>query len=215
MNSSKNFNLVFDIGSNVGNTVGYLLTRSNKIISFEPIPSLAEHIKSYFNTQKVEVVQKGVSDIVGTKTFHISNMGGVLSTFEDDWMTKSRFTGNGSWDTQIQVETTTLDNIIDEYGIPDFVKVDVEGHEYHTFCGLTKLLEHTLFGFEWAEEMFNQTIKVIEHAIGLGYTKFAYTHGDDLRQIDTLQFKTWEELDLYNNINPQRKTAWGMIYFKK
>jgi FkbM family methyltransferase len=211
----SNFNLVFDIGSNIGNTVGYLLTRSNRVISFEPIPALAEHIKNQFAGQNVEVVQKGLSDAVETKTFYLSNMGGVLSTFESDWITKSRFTDKGRWDAQIEVQTTTLDNIIEEYGIPDFVKIDVEGYEYQVFCGLTKLLENTLFGFEWAEEMFDTTIKSIEYVSKLGYTKFAYTYGDELKQIDDLQFKSWNELDIHNNINQQRKTAWGMVYFKK
>ena len=212
----KKFNLVFDIGSNAGNTVEYLITFSNKIIAVEPNPTLATSLKHRFKEQNVEVIQKGLSNTIETKTFHISKIwGGVLSTFESDWITKSRFLNKGNWDSQIQVETTTLDNLIDEWGTPDFVKVDVEGHEYQVFIGLTKPLENTLFGFEWAEEMFDTTTNIVNYVTGLGYTKFSYTYGDSLNEMDNLQFKNWADLDLHNNIDRNRKTNWGMIYFKK
>lgn len=212
----KKFNLVFDIGSNTGNTVEYLITLSNKIIAVEPNPALAVLLKQKFKEQNVEVIQKGLSNTVETKTFHISKIwGGVLSTFESDWILKSRFLNEGNWDSRIQVETTTLDNLINDHGIPDFVKVDVEGHEYQVFIGLTKPLENTLFGFEWVEEMFDTTTNIINYVTDLGYTKFSYTYGDNLHQIDNLQFKNWNELGLHNNIDQNRKTNWGMIYFKK
>jgi len=211
----KKYKLVFDIGANNGSSAHYLLTQSEKVICFEPNILLAEQLKLDFKDKNVIISTKGLSNKVETKTFYISNMGGVLSTFAREWMEQSRFTGKGKWDTNLTVETTTLDIAIEQYGIPNFIKIDVEGYEYEVFQGLTTLLENTLFGFEWAEEMFGNVQKIVEYVKQLGYNSFAFTYGDNLKEIEKLQFKDWSELNIHNDIKPQRKTAWGMIYFKK
>ena len=210
MNKKK---LAFDIGSNVGDTIHYLLTRYDKIVGFEPNPSLAEHVSNVFQNNNVKIVQKGLSSKKEIKPFYISDVKNVISTFSNDWITKSRFTGN-DWNTVINVESITLDDVIDLYGIPDFIKIDVEGYEYEVLKGLTKLLDNTLFGFEWAEELFDNTENAVKHVQDIGYTKFAYTNEDNLSLMDNLNFSSWNELDIHKNIDLDRKTAWGMIYFK-
>jgi FkbM family methyltransferase len=212
LKNNMNKKIAFDIGCNMGNNVNYLLTLYDKIVCFEPNPNLANHVKKTFENYDVEVVQKGLSSKKETKPFHISDLH-VISTFSNDWITKSRFTGN-NWNTIINVETTTLDDVIDTYGTPDFVKIDVEGYEFEVLSGLTKLLNNTLFGFEWAEELFDNTKNAVNHIQNIGYNNFAYTYEDNLHNMNNLNFKNWDELDIHKNIDINRKQAWGMIYFK-
>jgi FkbM family methyltransferase len=208
--------LAFDIGANNGDATAELLNHYEKVVCFEPTPSLELHLQERFKNTNVEVVKKGLAKTEGIKTFYISNTwGGVLSTLAEDWKTKSRFVDIGNWHEQITIETTTLDQIIKQYGIPNFVKVDVEGYEYEVIQGLTKLLDNTLFGFEWTEELFLDAENIVKYVQALGYKQFSYTYEDKLHNIDTLVFKNWQELDIHINISQQRKTLWGMIYFKK
>ena len=44
------------------------------------------------------------------------------------------------WNTSQPVEVVTLDNLIAEYGLPAFTKIDVEGHETDVLRGLTQPL---------------------------------------------------------------------------
>jgi FkbM family methyltransferase len=39
---------------------------------------------------------------------------------------------------QLQIRTTTLDQLFRDYGVPFFVKIDVEGHELSVLLGLQK-----------------------------------------------------------------------------
>jgi FkbM family methyltransferase len=206
--------IAFDIGANMGQTIDALLNNYDKIIAFEPNPSLAMGLRNRYDNSKVIVEELGVSDKNEVKTFNISNSH-VVSTFSNDWITNSRFTGVYNWDTTIQVNTITLDDIIKKYGIPYFIKVDVEGYEYEVFQGLTLLLEETYFAFEWAEEQYERINNTVDYLKKLGYNNFAYTYQDRLLNLETINWENWENLTLHLDIKQDRKDKWGMIYFKK
>jgi len=207
--------IAFDIGANIGQTVDALLPNYDKIICFEPNPSLVTIIKDkFFNNDKVTIEELGLSDKIETKKFNISNSH-VVSTFSEDWINNSIFTNVYNWDTSIDVKTTTLDEVIDKYGIPYFIKIDVEGYEYEVIKGLTKLLENTYFAFEWAEEQYEIVNKTIKYLKELGYNNFAYTYQDFLLTLENISWSKWEDLTIHNDIKEDRKEKWGMIYFKK
>lgn len=204
--------LAFDIGANTGGSAHYLLSKYEKVVCFEPNPNLTNCLINAFKNRNIEIVQKGLSSKNEIKTFHISDIS-ELCTFSNDWITKSRFAAN-KWSNAVEVETITLDTAINTYGIPNFIKIDVEGHEYEVLSSLTKLLDNTLIGFEWTEELFESVERSIRHVQNLGYKNFAYTNGDNLEAINGLSFTKWENLDIFKNIVLNRKQAWGMIYFK-
>ena len=207
--------IAFDIGANIGQTVDELLPNYDKIICFEPNPNLVTIIKNkFFNNDKVTIEELGLSDKIETKKFNISNSH-VVSTFSEDWINNSRFTNVYNWDTSIDVKTTTLDEVIDKYGIPYFIKIDVEGYEYEVLKGLTKLLENTYFAFEWAEEQYEIVNKTVKYLKELGYNNFSYTYQDSLLTLENIEWGKWEDLTIHNDINEDRKEKWGMIYFKK
>lgn len=206
--------LIFDIGANAGKTVEFYKDLCEKIVCFEPNPDFTGHLKKYFNNQNVVVDSRALSNEVGKKIFMISNAN-TLSTFSDDWINNSRFTGKYLWNKEVEVQTTTLDEIINEYGKPDFVKIDVEGYEYEVLTGLTILLDDTIFCFEWAEEQYERIMNTVKYLNSLGYSNFGYTDCDAPSIGDNIDFKSWEMLDIHHDINPQRKERWGMIYFKK
>lgn len=207
--------IAFDIGANIGQTVDKLLPNYDKIICFEPNPNLVTIIKDkFFNNDKVTIEELGLSDKIEIKKFNISNSH-VVSTFSEDWINNSRFTNVYNWDISIDVKTTTLDEVIDKYGTPYFIKIDVEGYEYEVFKGLTKLLENTYFAFEWAEEQYKIVNKTVKYLKGLGYNNFSYTYQDSLLTLENINWSKWEDLTIHNDIKEDRKEKWGMIYLKK
>ena len=206
--------LVFDIGSNIGTTIEFFNQRTNKVIGFEPNPTLFKRLQQRFKNRNVIIDPRGLSNEIGHKKFRISNAD-TISTFSEDWVNNSRFTSGYSWDEGIIVETTTLDSIIEEYGIPDYIKIDVEGYEFEVLTSLTKLLENTVISFEWAEEQKNKIEQTIIYLFDLGYKNFSYTEADQIQLDDEINWRTINELNLIENLNSQRKDKWGMIYVKK
>lgn len=206
--------LVFDIGANVGNTVEQFTLVSDRVICFEPNPSLSNKLRSRFESFSVVVDERAVSDKNGTQTFRISNAN-TISTLSEDWITNSRFTGSYNWDNHVQVQTVTLDSIIEEYGEPDYIKIDVEGHEFEVLTSFTKLLPKTVLSFEWAEEQKSKIESTIHYLNELGYNMFGFTESDKILFDNEIDWKEYKNFDLIESLIPERKEKWGMIYVKK
>lgn len=206
--------LVFDIGSNIGKTAEIFSNKSEKVICFEPNPSLADHLIQKFSGKNVIVDRRGISNGVGKKIFKISNAD-TISTFSEDWITNSRFSRDYIWRNEVEVETTTLNEIINQYGQPDYIKIDVEGHEFEVLTSFDTVLENTLVCFEWAEEQKEKIIKILNHIKNLGYSKFYFTEADDVTFEDSIVWRNFESLGLIEILNSDRKEKWGMVYFKK
>lgn len=206
--------LVFDIGANIGSTVEQFTLISSKVICFEPNPTLANQLRSRFENLSVVVDERAVSNKNGTQIFKISNAN-TISTLSEDWINNSRFTGSYNWNTHVQVETVTLDSIVEQYGEPDYIKIDVEGYEFEVLTSFTKLLPNTLFSFEWAEEQKSKIESTIHYLNKLGYNMFGYTEYDKILFDNEVDWKEYKNFDLIESLIPERKERWGMIYIKK
>lgn len=206
--------LVFDIGANIGKTVEQFTLVSDKVVCFEPNPKLVYELRRKFENFSVIVDERGVSNKNGIQIFRISNAD-TISTLSEDWINNSRFTGSYNWDTHVQVETVTLDSIVEEYGEPNYIKIDVEGHEFEVLTSFTKLLPNTLLSFEWAEEQKSKIESTIHYLNKLGYNMFGYTEFDKILFDEEIDWKEYRNFDFIESLIPERKERWGMIYVKK
>lgn len=129
--------LVFDIGSNIGNRIRPFVKMGLKVVAVEPQPYCVAILRKVFN-DRISIEQKGVGEKEEVKTMYISGDNHVLSTFSKEWIDKmkvQRFAGI-KWDSAVDVQITTLDKLIGKYGVPDFIKIDVEGFEQEVLKGL-------------------------------------------------------------------------------
>jgi FkbM family methyltransferase len=151
----KEKDLCFDVGANLGNRVGPLLDIGAKVVAVEPQEYCNKYLQYKFG-KRIQIVTKGLGEAEGIKDFHISKYD-ALSSFSDDWINSvknGRFKGN-NWDKVIKVEMTTLDKLIAEFGLPAFVKIDVEGYELHVLKGLSGPVKMISFEFTVPEQTTN------------------------------------------------------------
>jgi len=150
--------LCFDVGANIGNRISPLLAVGAKVVAVEPQESCINILRLKFG-DKIELVAKGLGEREGRENFHISNID-TISSFSDEWINSvkdDRFK-EFNWDKQVEVEMATLDQLIDKYGEPQFIKIDVEGYELNVLKGLTRPIKIISFEYTVPE----QTGKVIE-----------------------------------------------------
>jgi FkbM family methyltransferase len=172
--------LAFDIGSNSGNFTHYFLKESHfdKVISVEPNPVLSKFLSERFGHQNIEVVNKAVSDVSGKIIdFWVCNADGI-STADEFWHTKGRFTHDkkNKWE-KIQVETVTIDDLVKQYGAPNHIKVDVEGYESVVLKGMT--VPYCPIRFEWTEEKINELEQSLYRLQSIGYSYFGVVVEDN------------------------------------
>ena len=126
---------VLDIGANIGY---YVLIESGligdgKIIAVEPVPSNIELLRKNLELNRVEnvvVIPGAVSDRHGVQDFYLSDMSN-LGTFHATGSGVKYLSGD-----VMPVDTWTVSEIAEEYGIPDLIRMDVEGHEVAILNGM-------------------------------------------------------------------------------
>ncbi|WP_088342489.1 MULTISPECIES: FkbM family methyltransferase [Rhodomicrobium] len=143
--------LVFDIGSHVGDRIGAFRSLGARVIAAEPQPAAFRWLRlRYGRDRQVTLLQRAVGDAPGTVTFHVNTANPTVSTASLGFMDAARgaegWEGQ-NWDETISVPAVTLDELIAQHGEPAFVKIDVEGFELHVLKGLSRALPKLSFEF--------------------------------------------------------------------
>jgi FkbM family methyltransferase len=136
--------LIFDIGANEGYTIDAFLKTNSQIIAVEPGKRMlsALHVK-FVKNELVTIVPKAVSNCEGTAQFH-AHEDAALNTLNVKWHEKTTDISTPE-SPKYLVNTTTLDILIKKYGNPDFIKIDVEGHEMEVLEGLSQTVSMISF----------------------------------------------------------------------
>lgn len=157
--------LCFDIGAHIGEkTKEFLISGASKVIAVEPTPDLFKVVDP-----RVILVQKAVSNKQGKANFRLSPHT-TISSMEEKWFTQGRFAPLLSDSKIIIVETVTLNSLVDEYGLPEFCKIDVEGHEYAVLEGLSYPIP--CLSFEFTAEFFEDAVRCLDWLEAICYRTF-------------------------------------------
>ena len=205
--------MYFDIGSNIGKWSLTNIAFCDKIISVEASPITFEKlVENCGNNLNIECINYAVCDNNNNDVTFYQAEADTLSTLNKDWLTldTSRFF-NQKFE-EIICKSITLDDLIEKYGVPTFIKIDVEGGEFNCIKSLTKKVDNLCF--EWASETNNITFQCLDYLYNLGFNLFY------LQFQDHYDFRP--ESDKYSDINSIKnelnktipKDHWGMIWCK-
>lgn len=205
--------LFFDIGANIGSWALANCFLADSIISVEASPSTYASLVSTVNhNSKIVPLHFAVSPVsTPTTTFYHCVKANTLSTLDKSWLTspESRFFGYGNDIIESQVPTISIDKLILLYGIPDLLKVDVEGAECTVLKSLTQKVP--LVCFEWAAEWRTQNLECVAYLASIGFTQFAVQVEDAYTYRPNEFPYTLDTIQEYINIVIS-KQDWGMIW---
>lgn len=157
----KKGDLYFDVGANLGNRIEPVLEIGGRVVAVEPQDVCFKYLALKFG-KKIALIKKGLADKVGTREFFVSNVH-VTSSFSTEWIESVKQSGRfkkREWSKKVQMEMTTLDELIKEYGVPSFIKIDVEGFELEVLQGLSSPIP--VISFEYTvPELTNRLIDCI------------------------------------------------------
>lgn len=175
--------LVFDVGAHVGNRVRALKALGCHVIAIEPQPDCVRLLNVMFrDTDNVRVVESAVDNFTGKKSLSISELNPTMSTLDQKWKEARRQEQDFStvqWNRTLEVSTTSLDALIVKYGIPVFVKIDVEGAEPQVLEGLSTPLQ--VVSFEYIPNALEHVIDSVDRLNALGNYEFNWSPGETYR----------------------------------
>ena len=192
--------LCFDIGSNMGSRVAVFLKLKAKVVAVEPQKSCLRFLHHRFD-RKAIVVGKGVSNKTGFQNLFVSDAS-VLSSFSSEWIeTMTQKFSHHNWDQTEQVEMTTLDVLISEYGKPDFIKIDVEGYELEVLEGLSQPIKSLSFEYAYPiqKDKILKCLAQINRLMPLA--KYNYSKGETF-EFERNEWVTFSEIQgIFENLD--------------
>ena len=207
---------IFDVGANVGNRVEAFLRIQSRVVAVEPQPSCVAILQRRFgDNPNLTIVSKALGSSPGTIRLNWSSDADVLASVSDSFVkyaeNSERFKGV-TWEKNCMVEVATLDSLIDLYRMPDFIKLDVEGHEFEVLKGLSKA--PACLSFEFTPDFQDNVATCLSACGRIGMTQFNISYGESMRLART----EWiSEPEMVRVVEALRGDTWlfGDIYARK
>ncbi|MBV6483972.1 MAG: hypothetical protein KFKLKKLM_00438 [Flavobacteriales bacterium] len=203
--------LCFDVGANVGNRTALFLELGANVVMVEPQKECYQALEKRF--PNLPLVKKGLGEKESTEKLYVSDVS-LISSFSKshvDMMQEDRFKG-ANWDKTIDIEMTTLDNLIKQYGVPDFCKIDVEGYEFDVLKGLSQPVKAMSLEYIVPENK-EVVLNCIKHLNKLGIIECNLSHGETM-EFHLPTWKNGNEMEQYVQTQDFINTSYGDIYVR-
>ncbi len=190
--------LVFDIGSHVGDRVAAFRRLGARVIAVEPQPALAKALRLIYGRDKrVSIVESAVGREPGKVALKLNLDNPTVSTASEAFIAAAHDAPGWEgqqWIRTVEVPVTTLDALIARLGLPRFIKIDVEGYEAEVLAGLS--LPAPALSFEFTTIQRDIACACVARCAAIGYRGFEASLGESLafvhgRKLDAGEIADW------------------------
>jgi FkbM family methyltransferase len=179
--------LVFDIGSHVGDRIAALRRLNARIVAVEPQPALARTLRLiYGRDPEVTIEETAIGRQSGHVELNLNIDNPTVSTASGDFIAAAAgapgWQGQ-AWPKRLRVPLTTIDALIARHGMPVFIKIDIEGFEAEALAGLGQPVNALSFEFTLIQRDVSRVC--VERCATLGYTRFNAALGESQTLVHT------------------------------
>jgi len=172
--------LVFDIGSHVGDRIRCFRRLGCRVVALEPQSSLVRVLRLlYGRAEGVSIVEAAAGARIGTLELHLNVANPTVATGSTGFIASAD--GSPGWERErwtrrVTVKLTTLDALIAQYGEPTFIKIDVEGLEDAVLEGLSCAVR--ALSFEFTTIQRSVALSCLQRCVALGPYRFNAALGE-------------------------------------
>ena len=177
----KDKNLIFDVGMHRGEDTSFYLQKGFRVVAFEANPELVGFCKTifeeYIKNKKLVIVEGA---IVNTSSldpgqrkvpFYVNTDVSVWGTASEQW--KERNSRLGTSSNRVEVDVIDFSEIIREYGVPYYMKIDIEGYDMICVRSLEQFSERPDYiSIESDKTKLSNIKSEIDYLVDLGYSAF-------------------------------------------
>jgi len=169
--------LIFDVGSHKGEDMDFYLKKGFKVVAFEANPELIAYCQVRFGDAiadgRLRIVEGAIApEAAGERIVFYKNVQvSVWGTIDATWAERNRMLGTQS--VRVEVERVDILRAFRTYGIPLYLKIDIEGADHVVLDGLRQLEGRPRYISIEAEKVdFARLVAELSALRDLGYQSF-------------------------------------------
>jgi FkbM family methyltransferase len=160
--------LIYDIGLHDGGDTAHYLSEGSRVVAVDANPAMCaaaeEHFRDYIRTGQLTIINRGLAKHKGRLEFWVCEEVSEWSSFDRDIASR-----NGVKHHAISVDCVRIMDIIDEFGVPDYMKIDIEGSDRVCIASLTNTAAPPYISLEMDHARGDEDIQILTE---LGYCRF-------------------------------------------
>jgi FkbM family methyltransferase len=129
--SDDEFRLVFDVGCHTGEDSEFYLKKGFHVVAVEANPFLCSELKQKFRDHiaggRFLLIEKAIAEKEGNVTFFMNEKLAIWGTINAEFARRNAAHDAGS--TEIDVPSVRFSTLLRQFGVPYFLKVDIEGSD--------------------------------------------------------------------------------------
>lgn len=192
----KHKDLIYDVGMHKAEDTEFYLRKGFRVIAFEADPDLASNcrsrLKEYIERGQLVIVEGAIIDLdieenKNRKTirFYKNNNMSVLGTVHAGWAERNDELGSLT-SGMIEVNVINFANVIQTYGMPHYMKIDIEGCDMVCVNTLKHFsIRPDYVSIESEKTGFEGIKQEIATLVSLGYDRFIAVEQSDIALVQS------------------------------
>jgi FkbM family methyltransferase len=160
--------LVYDIGLHDGRDTGHYLREGSHVVAIDANPTMCAaaeaHFRDYIRTGQLKVINLGVAECKGQLEFWVCDDVSEWSSFHRDIASR-----NGAKHHAITVDCVPIMDIVDKFGVANYMKIDIEGNDGVCISGLASASAPQYISIEMSHSCGDRDLQRLAE---LGYRGF-------------------------------------------
>jgi FkbM family methyltransferase len=165
-------NLIFDVGCHRGEDSRFYLQKGFRVVAVEANPALCRELRDMFFREiasgQFVLVESAIAEVTGEVEFFVNSAHSIWGTISREFAERDRMNFS-----RMVVPSITFNSLLQSYGVPRYLKIDIEGADMLCLeCLLAASDRPDFVSFESDRKTISALRSELSLLMRLGYRRF-------------------------------------------